>query len=472
MWILYDLVIRLYGATISVAGLFNAKAGRWIIGRKQIFKQIESAVSGQRSAVKEGQNYTDRRLPTADRRPPTADRRPPTAWFHCASLGEFEQGRPVIEAFRKEHPGWRIVLTFFSPSGYEVRKNYEGADHIFYLPLDTQRNAKKFVQLIQPSLVFFVKYEYWFRYLDVLYKENIPVYFISAIFRPGQHFFKWYGGWFLEQIRKVTGFFVQDEASAKMLRAKGIEQVWVSGDTRFDRVAAIAQKAKSFPLVEQFAAGSLVFLAGSTWPADEELILKLIEEVGDRMKFIFAPHEVGEARIDGLRSAVSGRQLSIPHPLAPSPQRRGGKGGRGVKEVRPGTRNPEPGTVLFSGLNGENAGTARVLVVDGIGYLSHLYQYATIAYIGGGFGVGIHNILEAATFGKPVIFGPNYRKFREAVELIEEGGAFSINNSQQLNNRTIELLDNPDLLHKTSSISAAYVQKKKGATGIILANII
>lgn len=434
MWFLYDLIIHLYGDAISMASLFNRKARQWVLGRRQIFAKIESDVNIN--------------PPTADRRPETADHRPPTtAWFHCASLGEFEQGRPLIEEFRKTHPGWKIVLTFFSPSGYEVRKNYEGADHVLYLPLDTPGNARKFVRLINPSLAVFVKYEFWFRFLDVLYKNKIPVYVVSAIFRPDQHFFRWYGHWTLKQLKKVNRFFVQDEFSADLLKAKGIVQVTVSGDTRFDRVATIASQAKSFPLVKQFAAGSPVFLAGSTWPADEELILHLMKYAGEKMKFIIAPHEVHRARVEALKERV------ISH----------------FREID--THHPEHDILLFSELTEENAGKARVLIIDGIGYLMHLYQYSTIAYIGGGFGVGIHNILEAATFGKPVIFGPNYLKFREAVELIEEGGAFPINNAQQLSNQTIELLNNPELLHKTSEISSSYVHKKKGATRIILANI-
>ena len=392
MWILYDLIIHLYGYAISVAALFNPKAKQWIVGRKAAPSLTPSPNWGR-----EGVGAT--------------------AWFHCASLGEFEQGRPVIEAFREAHPDCKIVLTFFSPSGYEVRKNYKGADHVFYLPLDTPSNAKKFVHLVRPSLVVFVKYEFWFRYLDVLYREKIPVYVVSAIFRPDQHFFRWYGGWSKKQLRKVTGFFVQDESSEELLRAKGIGQVVVSGDTRFDRVAAIAADAKPFPLVEKFAAGCPVFVAGSTWPADEELILKLIEEVGDRVKFIIAPHEVGVERVDALRDKIPNSKFQI--------------------------ANPEPGTILFSELTPENAASANVLIVNGIGYLSHLYQYATIAYIGGGFGAGIHNILEAAAFGKPVIFGPNYEKFKEANELIEKGGAFSISNSRQLNKTTIEPSNHP-----------------------------
>jgi 3-deoxy-D-manno-octulosonic-acid transferase len=445
MWLIYDLIIHLYGDAISMASLFNAKARQWVRGRKGLFRKIESAVSGRRSAVSgqwsavSGQWSVNSNLPAADCRLPTV------AWFHCASLGEFEQGRPVMEALRQAHPDWKILLTFFSPSGYEIRKNYDGADYIFYLPLDTPLNAKKFIRLVRPSLVVFVKYEFWFRYLDILYREKIPVYVISAIFRPNQHFFKWYGGWARKQLKKVTEFFVQDSASEKLLREYGINQVTVSGDTRFDRVAAIAENAKSFPLVEEFAGNHPVFLAGSTWPADEELIIKLIETYGDRMKFIIAPHEVHRVRIEALKNQVGGQRSAVSNSVFK--------------------------TLLFSRLSEENAESTRVIIVDGIGYLSHLYQYATIAYIGGGFGAGIHNILEAAAFRKPVIFGPNYGKFREAVDLIDAGGAFSIENAEQLNNRTGELLEDDHTRQKSSDICSNYVRDKKGATGVILSEI-
>ncbi len=306
-----------------------------------------------------------------------------------------------------------------------------------------------------------MKYEFWFRYLDVLYRNKIPVYVISAIFRPDQHFFKWYGGWARKQLRKVTRFFVQDNQSEELLQSFGIEQVTVSGDTRFDRVAVIAENAKSFPLVEKFAEGQPVFLAGSTWPADEDLIMKLIEAFGDRMKFIIAPHEVHRERIETLKSSVVSRQSSVISRQSAVKLKN--------SELR--TQNSELKVVLFSQLTEENAATFQVLIIDGIGYLSHLYQYATIAYIGGGFGAGIHNILEAAAFGKPVIFGPNYEKFREAVDLIGAGGAFSIVNFEQLNNRTIELLEDESLRQKSSDICSNYVRQKKGATGIILSKI-
>jgi 3-deoxy-D-manno-octulosonic-acid transferase len=460
MWIIYDLIIHIYGDAISLAALFNPKARKWVAGRKGIFKELswQLAVSSRQSAINTRKSTIDNRLPTANCQLPTL------IWFHCASLGEFEQGRPVIEAFRKEHPDCKILLTFFSPSGYEIRKNYEGADYIFYLPLDTPWNARKFIRLVRPSVAVFVKYEFWFRYLNVLYKEKIPVYVISAIFRPDQHFFKWYGGWARKQLGKVTRFFVQDQASEELLRAKGIEQVTVSGDTRFDRVAAVAANAKSFPQVEKFAGNQPVFLAGSTWPDDEDLILRLIETYSDRMKFIIAPHEVHEARIEALGSqfAVRSRQSAV---------------GSQTQKLRTqnsilSTQHPAPKAVLFSELTEENAQSFNILIINGIGYLSHLYQYATIAYIGGGFGAGIHNILEAAAFGKPVIFGPKYEKFREAVDLIEAGGAYSISNSEQLNHRTIELIEDKGFREKSSEICSAYVLGKKGATEIILAQII
>ena len=451
MWLLYDLLIHLYGDAISVASLFNPKAKQWVRGRKRLFSRIESAVRSPQFAdtVKRSTLNTQHSTPDA------------IAWFHCASLGEFEQGRPVIEAFRKMHPEWKILLTFFSPSGYEVRKNYEGADWVIYLPLDTPWNAKKFVRTVNPSLVVFVKYEYWFRYLDVLYRNKIPVYVISANFRSNHHFFKWYGIWARKQLMKVSGFFVQNEASKELLQNHGIDQVTVSGDTRFDRVAAVVSNPRSFTLVEMFCASEPVFLAGSTWQADEELVLELIKKQGARMKFIIAPHEVGEQRVRALQFAVRSSQQAVRSSQFAA-------GSKGEAE----TRNPKPGVILFSQLSEENAVSARVLIIDGIGYLSHLYKNATIAYIGGGFGAGIHNILEAAAFGKPVIFGPKFHKFREALDLIEAGGAFSINNFEQLNNRTIELLDHKPAYLSSSKACRGYVADHCGATEKILESLV
>ncbi len=437
MWLLYDLLIRVYGCSIRLAAPFSPKAKAWLTGRTLNTKH---QTPNTKHATFEA-----------------------TAWFHCASLGEFEQGRPVIEAFRKSHPGWKILLTFFSPSGYDVRKDYQGADQVSYLPLDTRRNAEHFVSAVNPALVVFVKYEFWFRIMDVLHRRKIPLYIISAHFRPQQHFFRWYGAWTRKQLKKAARIYVQHEESAALLRKYGIGQVTVSGDTRFDRVASIAQNANAFPPVEKFCAGRQVFLAGSTWPADEALILDLIRKNEGRMKFIIAPHEVGKERVEALRLAVGRVLLAVDQ--EPS------KMNQGEGNLEPGTWNLESETILFSELTEENADAARVLIIDGIGYLSHLYQYAKIAYIGGGFGAGIHNILEAATFGKPVIFGPKYQKFREAVELVDAGGAFTISDPEELNHRTSMLISNTREYQNASRICFEYVRSRTGATAIILSGI-
>jgi 3-deoxy-D-manno-octulosonic-acid transferase len=429
MWLLYDLIIHLYEDAIRIASLFNPKARLWVKGRKGIWRLIESAVGSHHSSL--------------------ITHHSSLIWFHCASLGEFEQGRPVIEAFRKEHPDWKVLLTFFSPSGYEIRKNYAGADWVFYLPMDTPFNAKKFVRLVKPSIAVFVKYEFWFRYLDRLFREKVPVYVISGIFRPSQHFFRWYGDWPRKQLRRISHFFVQDSRSKELLESIGIWNVTVSGDTRFDRVADIAGNAKSFPLVERFAAGSRVLLAGSTWPPDESLISGLMQDAAKELRFVIAPHEVVKPRLEAIQSAVGSWQL-VPGSKASRGSAMGGK------------------TVFYSELTGETAESARVLIIDGIGYLSSLYQYATIAYIGGGFGVGIHNILEAATFGKPVIFGPNYEKFREAVDLVRLGGAFPVKDASELKQIVNKLLADTMFYDSASLVCAEYVRKNCGATKIIL----
>jgi 3-deoxy-D-manno-octulosonic-acid transferase len=324
------------------------------------------------------------------------------------------------------------LLTFFSPSGYEIRKNYPGADYIFYLPADTYRNARKFIRLVDPKVVIFVKYEYWFNYIRVLKKKGTPLIFISAIFRPGQRFFTWWGKWQLKGLKLADHFFVQNQQSAHLLVSVGISDVTISGDTRFDRVAQVAQQKKAFPLVEIFKGENKIFLAGSTWPPDEEIITGLIRKNIPGLKFIFATHEVHNERIEALLKMLPG--------------------------------NP----VKFSDASENNIHKANILIIDSIGILSHLYQYAEIAYIGGGFGVGIHNILEAATFGKPVIFGPNYQKFQEARELLDLGGAFSISDQRGFLEITEKLLENEDFLRKASQASKDYVADKTGATRMIL----
>ncbi len=403
---LYTLIIHFYHLLIRISALFVPKAKLWVKGRKNIFQHIRQSV----------------------------DNHKPLVWFHCASLGEFEQGRPVMEAFRKAFPHYRILLTFFSPSGYEVRKNYEGADYIFYLPVDTKRNARRFVAYTRPQAAIFVKYEFWFNYLNELKKGGIPVLSISAIFRPGQRFFKKSAWWQRKKLRSIDHFFVQNETSKQLLKTIGINHVTVSGDTRFDRVHAVAEEKKAFPLIEKFRDGNRLFLAGSTWPRDEELVFSLIKKNPD-LKFIFAPHEVHTSRISGLINRMPEKPL------------------------------------LFSEAGEENIHSSRILIIDSIGILLHLYQYAHMAYIGGGFGVGIHNILEAATFGMPVIFGPNYHKFQEARDLISLGAAFSVSSEAALNDIANRLLSDPEFLKHASQTSRSYVEEKRGATEMIIGNL-
>ena len=407
MLFFYNISLLFYLLMIRIASLFNDKARLWIGGRRALLARLKSEV----------------------------DNNHPIAWFHCASLGEFEQGRPLIEAFKLKYPTCKILLTFFSPSGYEVRKNYAGADIICYLPMDTPGNAQKFLDIVQPKIAVFVKYEYWFNYINGLSKRNIPLIYVSAIFRPGQRFFTRWGRWQLDILKKASHFFVQNEESSQLLQDAGIRQVTVSGDTRFDRVYEVAQEKKAFPVIEQFKGKAPLLLAGSTWPADEEIIVPLIEDNPLKMKFIFAPHEVHPERIQLLERKLPGK------------------------------------VVRFSQIDAQSAHDADVLIIDSIGILSHLYQYASIAYIGGGFGVGIHNILEAATFGNPVIFGPNYRKFQEANELIAKGGAFTINSQKEFEDIIKKLLKRKPFYQQSSDTSKNYVESKQGATDAIMGYI-
>jgi len=408
MIFLYNAGIWLYNIIIISASLFNPKARLWLKGRKNIFKKISSEIV-------------------------SSDK---IAWFHCASLGEFEQGRPVLEKFRNIHKDFKILLTFFSPSGYEVKKNYEFADYIYYLPMDTSYNAKKFIQLTHPSIVFFVKYEFWYNYLNILSKKKIPVIVFSAIFRKNQHFFKWYAQWFRNALRKLTLITVQNEESLMLLKKIKVENIVLTGDTRFDRVFEICNNTKSFPLVERFKQNKMTFIAGSTWADDESFICNYINENPYKLKYIIAPHIVSKDRIDHLREKLSVTSLK------------------------------------FSELTNDNAEKAIVLIIDGIGFLSHLYAYASIAYIGGGFNRGIHNTLEAATFGLPVLFGPNYHKFKEAKDLIRLRTAFEINNQEDFNKNMNYLVSNPDFLYNCAEVSKNYVKINTGATNKILENLL
>jgi len=404
MRIIYNFSIILYDWAIKIAALFDKKARSWVEGRKGLLDQIALSIDHDAENI----------------------------WFHCASLGEFEQGRPLIEKFRAENPDTKIVLTFFSPSGYEIRKNYPGADYVFYLPLDLPGHVARFIEYVQPRMAVFVKYEYWFNYLELLNRNNIPIIFISAIFRPGQMFFSWWGGWFRNHLKKVTWFFVQDKQSRNLLESIGIRNVATSGDTRFDRVREISLNPARFEKVEKFIQGSVIFLAGSTWPADEQLLATLINEEPRDIKYILVPHEIDPGHITKLSTLIK-KNLAV-----------------------------------YSRYDEQNFMNAQVLIIDRIGMLSSLYQYATIAYIGGGFGKGIHNILEAATFGMPVIFGPNYTKFAEAVELVNYKSAFTVKNGQELKEIASKLMGDYKLLKNMSDVSRDYVISKCGATSQIL----
>ena len=341
-------------------------------------------------------------------------------WFHAASLGEFEQGRPLIEALKKHYPNLKISLTFFSPSGYEIRKDYPLADEVLYLPIDTPKNARRWVKRHQFVAAFFIKYEFWFNYMKALQEAAIPLYYISLILKPSQYFFHWYGGWFRKQLNTVTHFFVQDDTTLKLLQNIGFHNVTQCGDTRFDRVADIAKQAKRFPEIEAFIGDRQCIIAGSSWPPDEKLLIPYLERLPEHYCMIIAPHDISEKHIKQIRE--------------------------GLKAVSPD----------------------KVYVVDTIGMLSQLYQYARFVYIGGGFGVNIHNIQEPVTFGCPVVFGPKYKSFKEAVDLVNLGGAFSINNQEELNQTFDRLINDEASCQASSRICKDYLNKQLGATEAIL----
>ncbi len=410
MQYLYTILIHLYGIAIRLAALFNAKAKLWLEGRKKYFINLDNALKN---------------LPPQEKR----------AWFHCSSLGEFEQGRPLIEAFKQKYPEIKIILTFFSPSGYEIRKNYAGADLVLYMPLDTKRNAQKFIEKVNPSMAVFVKYDYWFNFLKVLHTQHIPTYVVSAIFRNNSMFFKWYGKWAQKYLRNFAGIFVQDTNSKELLRSIDIQtNVTISGDTRFDRVYTIASQPQNVELVKKFSGNQTVLIAGSTWQADEELLVALLQQIPD-LKCVIAPHEIGEQHIAGLLQKLNGK------------------------------------AVLFTDASDETINTYQVLIINKIGLLAHIYPYGQLAYIGGGFGAGIHNTLEAAVFGLPLFFGTNYQKFKEAKDLIALGGAHVIRNAEDLERGVNMLLQDKEMRKTQSDICTQYVKNNVGATKVILESI-
>jgi len=403
MLLLYNTAIRLYFFIIWLLSPFNKKAKLWLSGRKN------------RALIRYQQSV----------------------WFHFASLGEFEQGRPVLERLRQLNPSDKIVITFFSPSGYEIRKNTPLADAVYYLPLDTPRNAREFIDAIQPKMAVFTKYEYWYHFFNELHVRGVPLYVISGIFRPGQVFFKWYGGLHRKMLSFVTHFFVQDERSEQLLRDIGINNVTVSGDTRFDRVWANAQGPKAIPGIEAFKNGRKLFIAGSTWPDDEKMIAAIVNDYPE-WKFIIAPHEIDEEKINKLTDLL-----------------------------------PAGSTVRYSEISNLKSQISNLpaLDIDNIGMLSSLYQYGDIAYIGGGFGAGIHNTLEAAAFGLPVIFGPNYSKFKEARDLVALQAGFSIIDETELKAIVRELVSNEAFYKLASKRIKIYVEEHTGATRAIVDHI-
>lgn len=412
MGALYNIGIRLYELGIGIAALTgNTKAKLWRTGRSDIMARIAEAMANSRRT--EG----------------------PIVWIHAASLGEFEQGRPIIERVKSAIPNCKILLTFFSPSGYEIRKDYPNADYIFYLPIDTPHNARHFIETVRPDVAIFIKYEFWLNYLGELHRRNIPTYLISAIFRPKQIHFRPWGRMWRQALHSYAAIFVQDSASQMLLKRVGCNNSIIAGDTRFDRVAAIAKAARHIPKVERFVGDTPLFVAGSTWAKDEDILIEVINRHPD-IRFIIAPHEIDEARITHLERSIK----------------------LGVVRY---TRSSDD----------DDFSHVQVMVLDTIGLLSSLYRYAQWAYIGGGFGVGIHNTLEAATFGLPIAFGPNYKKFREACDLINLGAATSISNVEEFEAWLHPLITDGEALQKTGSSARRYVEEQCGATDTIFDTI-
>ncbi len=406
MRLLYTLGIRLYVAAIHVASLFDDKARLWVSGRKGWEKKI---VTGKR----------EERL---------------RVWIHCSSLGEFEQGRPVIEELRRTIPDIWITLSFFSPSGYELRKNYDLADEVLYLPSDTPSNVRLFLNLINPHIAVFVKYEFWLNFIEEIDKRKIGIFLISAIFRPEQHFFRWYGKIFLRRLKLYTRIFVQNESSLMLLKRHGIYNVNVAGDTRFDRVAEIAGQARVVEEIERFKKGEKLFIVGSSWPQDEQIIARYINENPRAGRWIFAPHEINEVHLASLE-----RKLKVPN-----------------------CRLSQSSNISKD---------TRVIIIDSIGLLSSAYRYCDVAIIGGGFGKGIHNVLEAAVWGRPVLFGPNHTKFSEATALIACGGGFSFASYGDFSSLTDRFVSDESFTSNAGKAAATFVRNGAGATGIVVSKL-
>ncbi len=410
MTLLYDFALFCYALLLRLAAPFVPKAAAWVAGRQGLLAHIGTALAGEAA---------------------------PRVWFHCASLGEFEQGRPLMEAYRGAHPGTKIVLTFFSPSGYEVRRSWPGADYVFYLPLDTAGHARGFLDAVQPQLAVFVKYEFWYHFLAEARRRGVPTVAISAIFRPEQVFFKPWGGFFRDTLGLLSHIFTQNEASAELLRRHGLAQVSVAGDTRFDTVTATAlAPARPLPLVEAFAAdGAPVLVVGSAWPEDLPALGPLLHRYAGQIRVLLAPHEITEAHLQQVEAVLPGQVLRYSQAQA--------------------------GTV---------AG-ARLLLFDNVGLLSQLYRFGRFAYVGGAFGKGLHNTLEAAAFGLPLFFGPHYARFQEAVDLVALGCATPVRTAAELEKAFARLLTDEILRLKKQDLALEYVHQQAGATARILRHL-
>ena len=409
MFFLYNAILFLASQIVKILALFSPKIKLFVEGRKDVFKTLASAI-----------NPIDQ-----------------TIWFHAASLGEFEQGLPVMEKIKLQFPNHKIILTFFSPSGYEVRKNNTVADVTVYLPLDTKSNAKQFIKLVHPEMVFFIKYEFWPNYLNELKKRSQSIgtstYLISGIFRKNQAFFKWYGGFYRKALKTFDYFFVQNESSKILLQELGYQNVKISGDTRFDRVVSILERDNSLDFIDQFKNNKTTIVIGSSWPKDESLLVNFINNHNADVKFIIAPHTIKTDQIQELKNSITKK------------------------------------TILFSEKENTDLSNYDVLIVDTIGILTKIYSYADIAYVGGGFGnPGVHNILEPATFGIPIVVGQNYSHFAEATALINLEGCISISNQNELDNALNNLISNEDIRHEKGHICETFVQMNKGATDVIL----
>ena len=393
---------------VAIASLFNKKVKKMWAGERQAVKVLKEKVDPEARYI----------------------------WFHAASLGEFEQGRPLIEHLRETHPKYKILLTFFSPSGYEVRKNYEGADIICYLPLDTIRNARRFLRAVKPVMAFFIKYEFWYNYLHILQHRGVPTYSVSSIFRPDQIFFQWYGRQYGRVLKCFTHFFVQNMESKALLAKLGITDVDVVGDTRFDRVLQIKEASKQLPIVEQFTAhAQKVFVAGSSWLPDEEIFIKYFDIHKD-WKLIIAPHVISDEHLSQIFELLKGRRV-----------------------------------VRYTEATEENAKDAEVLIIDCFGLLSSIYHYGTVSYVGGGFGVGIHNVLEAAVWDIPVVFGPNNKHFQEAQGLMLVQGGFEINDYQSFRDLMMRFETDASFLQNAGENAGAFVKSRAGATAKVMENM-